>query len=344
MNKIIEQSFKYMAIYLNASLDIELAIELVCKRLKHKKILRIFREIQSSVKEGKNVEDSFLILKEKGLLDSVSWSILTSAEYGGNIKDAFYAISKNMDERTKVKSSLIGALAYPVGMLISSMCMTLFLVTVAFPKIVPLFKSMNAPIPITTRYLLSISNFISEWGILIFIVFIVLAISGVYLYFREDEFKYRVQTILLNVPILSKVILFREYASIASSIEVLLKNHKTLGDALMVARNSSNFEPLKRGVSDIHEAVQSGRKISDAFESSQYFSDEWVDLISVGEMTGSLPESFKDISSLHSVRYKDTVQTLVKISEPAALLFTAIVVLVIALSVITPMYSIIQSI
>lgn len=344
MNKSLQYSFKYLAVYISASLDIDSALELVCKRLKYKKLLHIFRQIQSNIQSGKNIKDSFAILKEKKLLDGVSWSILTSAEYGGNIKDAFFAISKNIEERAKTKSSLIGALAYPIGMCIASLGMVIFLVTVAFPKIVPLFKSMNAPIPTTTRYILKLSMFISEWGVYFLIVGVSLAGAGIYLYIKEQKFKYTTQSCLLKIPLFSNVILYREYASIASSIEVLLRNHKTLSDALLVVRDSMYFEPLKSDLSDIFQRIQVGQKVSSSFEQATRFSTEWVDLIAVGEMTGSLPESFKDIGTLHKIRYTDVVQMLVRVSEPVALLATAIVVLVIALSVITPMYSIIQQV
>lgn len=344
MKNTLQHSFKYIAIYLSASLDIESAIELICKRMKHKKMLVIFRGIQNNIKQGKSITDSFAILRDRNLLDSISWAIFTSAERGGNIKDAFFAISQNIEESSKNRMSLVGALAYPVGMFLASLCMTVFLITVAFSKITPLFKSMNAPIPKTTLYLLNFSNFILDWGLYIFCIVVVSLCTAVYIYRRNNTFKYRAQYGLLHVPIFSKIILYREYASIASSIQVLLKNNITLTDSLKVAEETSSLIPLTYQFIQIQNHVQSGQKLSHAFLQQSFFSDEWVDLITVGEMTGRLADSFKDVSSLYQTRYKETIQLLVRVSEPAALLCTAIVVLIIALSVITPMYSIIQQV
>lgn len=344
MKNSLQHTFKYLAIYLGASLDIESAIELVCRRMKHKKMLVLFTSIKENIKQGKNTKDSFTILREKKLLDSVSWAIFTSSEKGGNIKDAFLAISQNIEERTKNKMSLVGALAYPVGMFSASLCMTIFLVTVAFPKITPLFKSMNAPIPTTTLYLLNFSNFVLDWGLYLLFILSALLFTTIYLYNKNPVFKYRFQSLMLRVPIFSKILLYREYSSIASSLEVLLKNNITLSDSLKVAGQVSTLEPLIFQLSRIYDRVQSGQKISNALEKETFFSDEWVDLVTVGEMTGRLADSFKDLAHLYQMRYKDTVQVLVRVSEPLALFGTAVVVLVIALSVITPMYAIIQQV
>jgi general secretion pathway protein F len=229
-------------------------------------------------------------------------------------------------------------------MFVASISMILFLVTVAFPKITPLFKSMNAPIPITTQYILALSHFLSNWGIYILILSICSLVVCTHIYFKEKVFKYNVQAFLLKTPILSRILLYREYINIASSISVLLKNNKTLEDSILVAIESASFLPVVHELETILKNVLSGQKLSVAFESTSFFSDEWIDLISVGEITGSLPQSFADISSLHETRFKDSVQTLIRSSEPIALLCTAVVVLIIALSVVSPMYSIIQQV
>lgn len=344
MSKSLQYIFKYLSVYISASLDLNSAIDLICRRIKHKKLLYIFRIIQEKIRIGKGFKEAFVILKDERVIDGVTWSLLSSAEYGGNIAGACLSISKHIEEQSKTKSSLVGALAYPVGMFVASMCMTLFLITVAFPKIMPLFKSMNAPVPLTTQYLLSVSKFISTWGIYVFTVFMVAIASITYLYFKESAFKYKTQYVILQIPFLSRVILYREYVNIGSSVAVLLKNNKTLEEAIGVAIESCAFLPVVSHLQSILSNILSGQKVSVSFAGRSFFSEEWVDLISVGEITGSLPQSFADISSLHEVRYKDAVQLLVRASEPIALICTAVVVLVIALSVITPMYSIIQQV
>lgn len=344
MNKHLQYVFKYISLYLSASLGIDAAIDLVCKRLKHKKTLKTFSKVQAMIREGKNFRDAFSILKTERMIDGVVWSLICGAEYGGNISNACLSISKHIEERSKTKSSLAGALAYPIGMFIASLLMILFLVTVAFPKITPLFKSMNAPIPVTTQYILAISSFISVWGIYILIILVSTLAVCTRIYIKEKLFKYRVQYLLLKIPILSKILLCREYISIASSISVLLKNNKTLEDSIRVAIESSDCIPIVYALEEILKNILSGQRLSVSFEHTAYFSDEWVDLISVGEITGSLPQSFSDISSLHEARFKESVQVLIRSSEPIALLCTAVVVLIIALSVISPMYSIIQQV
>lgn len=344
MSTILQRTFGYLSIYLSASIDIVSALEMVSKRMKHKRLKHLFIKIQGDIKEGKSIKDAFAILKQKRLLDSVAWAIFVSAERGGNTKDAFYAISKNLEHQSKNKMSLIGALAYPIGMFLASCCMTIFLVTVAFPKITPLFKSLNAPMPTATLYILYVSKFISDWGLYVACIVCASSVVFLYVYRTYEPFRYTVETYLLRVPILSNIFLYREYASIASSLEILLKNNTTISESLYITKDICSFLPFKKQLEHIHGSIQVGRKVSNSFESESFFKTEWVDFISVGEMTGQLDDSFRDIANLYQERYKESVQLLVRLSEPIALFCTAIVVLIIALSVITPMYSIIQQV
>lgn len=344
MKSILQRTFKYLSIYVAASMDIASAIDMVSKRITHKKLRHLFRDIQNNIRAGKSIKDAFYILKKEKLLDSVSWAIFVSAERSGNTGDAFSAISKNMEYQSKNKMSLIGALAYPVGMFLASIGMTVFLVTVAFPKITPLFKSLNAPIPKMTSYILYISKCISEWGVFALLVSIPICFLVVYIYRTHTPFAYTVQVYLLYIPVISQIILYKEYTSIASSLKILLKNNTTLSDSLQIVIETCSFIPLRQQLLTINERIQLGQKISTSFEKEILFRAEWVDFVTVGEMTGGLSESFEDICTLYQERYKESVQLLVRLSEPIALFCTAVVVLVIALSVITPMYAIIQQV
>lgn len=344
MNNSLQYICKYLSVYLFASLDITQALGLVCRRIQNKKLSTVFAEIQQRIQEGKNICDAFSILKKKRMIDHVSWSILSSAEDGGNIAQAFLTISKHIESQAKTKASLVGALAYPVGMLGASGCMIVFLITFAFPKIVPLFTSLNAPIPTTTKYILVLSEFIADWGVYMGIVFISTCSVSLYMYFKKYTFRYAVQSIVLHSPIIGKMLQYREYTSIASSVSILLQNNKMLVDTLSVVSTLTMYEPIKQEILSIKDAVEAGNKLSFSMEKLLFISGEWVDLISVGEVTGSLPQSFKDVSTVYEGRYTDAVQVLLRVSEPFALGITAIVVLIIALSVVTPMYSIIQQV
>ncbi len=164
------------------------------------------------------------------------------------------------------------------------------------------------------------------------------------MYRAHIPFKYTIQRCVLHIPIVSKIFLYKEYSSVASSLEILLKNNITISESLHTTKEVCSFLPLTAQLSDIHKRIREGQKVSVSFEKESLFDSEWVDFITVGEMTGGLADSFKDICTLYQERYKDSVQLLVRLSEPTALFCTAVVVLIIALSVITPMYAIIQQV
>lgn len=342
MNKEIQYIFKYLSVYTNVGVDIQEALGMVGRRIKHKNISSVLESVRRGITEGKSVKESFAHLSRGGFIDSVIESILDTAENSGDIPKSFMNISEYIKEHLKTKASLIGALIYPVGMFIASMTMIYFLIVMIFPKILPLFSSMNVTLPLSARIILGISNFLNSWGICLVLFSIIVSCTMSFLYLKKDVFKFFIQTFVLKLPYIGSIIRAKEYISISRSIGLLMQNHKTLAESLYTASESTKVLPFKGSLFNVLVSIESGKKVSDQFMSEDIFDDEWVDLLSVGEVTGSLPKAFSDISALYSERYKDNIQTLVRVSEPLALICSAFVVLIVALAVIQPMYSLIQ--
>lgn len=327
---------------MNAGIDMSASISMVSRRIKYKKVRMVLESVQHDISEGRSIKESFVHLARGGFIDSVVVSMLDTAENSGNISKTFMNISEYIKEHLKTKSSLIGALVYPVGMFLSSMTMIYFLLVFIFPKILPLFSSMNVSLPFSARIILDLSHFLNEWGIYLVCLGILVSCTVTYLYFRRDTFRHTVQIFTLKLPYIGSIIRSKEYSGISRSVGILMQNSKTLAESLYTTSESSKLLPFKRSLFNILVSIESGKKISEEFSNESIFDTEWVDLLSVGEVTGSLPKAFLDISVLYGEKYKDNIQTLVRVSEPLALICSAFVVLIVALAVIQPMYSLIQ--
>ena len=342
MNKEIQYIFKYISVYMNAGIDMSASISMVSRRIKHKKIRIVLDSVQQDISEGRSIKESFIYFSRGGFIDSVIVSILDTAENSGNISNTFMNISEYIKEHLKTKSSLIGALVYPVGMFLSSMTMIYFLIVFIFPKILPLFSSMNVNLPLSARIILGLSHFLNEWGMYLVCLGMLVLCTVSFLYLKKDSFRHIVQMLTLKLPYIGSILRSKEYSGISRSVGILMQNNKTLAESLYTTSESSKLLPFKRSIFNILISVESGKKVSEEFSNESIFDTEWVDLLSVGEVTGSLPKAFLDISTLYAEKYKDNIQTLVRVSEPLALVCSAFVVLIVALAVIQPMYSLIQ--
>ncbi len=344
MIKEQQEICKYISMYLYSGIDLDTSLELVIKRIRHKKLRKIWQNIRIDIQSGKTLRDSCIPLRDLKLFDSVEWSIFASAEFSGNLAETFTTIGRNIKDRLKLAASLFGILLYPVGMILASGGMIFFLLTVVFPKITPMFSSMNIQLPVTARVLLFSSNFLLKnmWQILTILSLII--ISCVILYNRKENFRYAVHRAILSVPIYGRLIKYKIYDQISSAVYILMNNRKTLIESITTMRGTIKSLPFKVELADIVTNLEMGQSVPGLFQKSLLFDSEWFDLLTVGERTATLPKAFGDLALYYKEKNKEMIELIMRVSEPLALGASAFVVLIIALAVIGPMYSLIEHI
>jgi type II secretory pathway component PulF len=281
-------------------------------------------------------------LKEKGVIDRVSVSIIKSSERSGDLARGFEKAYKRMERIKQKNGQIVTKLLYPIIVSLSSVLLAYFLVLLIFPKILPLFSSLKVPVPETTLFALNTVRFISNN--IVYILAILFGSIGYfrYQYARSPKFKVGVHALIFRVPVLSKIILSKDSALAAYTLSILLKSGVPVLEAVLSVREDLFLEQNKIVFESISKGLQNGTRISEVLEATHFKGTDWIDFIFIAEKTGRLAESFEDLSNFYESELEETLNFITGISEPLLLLCVASVVLFIALSVVQPMYSIIQ--
>ena len=339
MNRDTYSFFKYLSLYLTSSLDIVSAASLTHKRIRTKKLKSALTKIIASLESGVSTIDSFEILYTHKYIDSVIWTMLVSSYKAGMFDRACHMVAEYQKVKISMNKSFMSSLAYPIGVLMSSFLMIYFLITIIFPKILPLFNSLHMPLPFATKCIVFVSNILNSklyFGICIFLV----AIAITLIFFLRKT-RYVERYIFLNIPC-SYIFLPREYYRISGSLYSLLYSRVSLPEALTMCAESSPYFEFKNALHRVRTHVESGKKLSTSIEQEKYFEHEWIHMCSVGESTGSLPSIFHDLSIFYEKQCSERLMLLARWTEPLSLFLSAVVILLVALSVLQPMYSIIQ--
>lgn len=354
MNKAIQKFFTYAALYLSSSADSVTAFKMAARRIeKHKQHHNYILEVIQKLENGQSITESFEVLKNKKYVNAISWALLSSTDTSGSMLAAFKNISEYMKASSKMKKAFISSLAYPVGVVFLALTMVYFLIAYIFPKITPMFVSLKATVPPTTAFLIFLSSVLKNYSSYIFgCLFFTIALF-IFLYTTYSNVKYVSQGLLFHVPVLKSIVFAKESYIISFSCGVLLGGGKSLAEGLLLAGKVTSVAPITKCVNSISMSIESGKAFSQALidlktdksinkNVSSLFQHEWVDLIHVGETSGNLPRSFIEISEFYENQMKEYLDMLAKVSEPAALAFSASIILIVALSVIQPMYEILN--
>jgi type II secretory pathway component PulF len=349
MNRKIKNGllFKQLASYLDANFSLVDAVRFVGKKMKSKKVsIKIQSAIEDTIRkieEGKKIIVACQSLCQVSHCDRVSYAILHASEKAGNLQKGFDDIAQHLLHKNESKRVFLSSLAYPLLVALFSMILAGALVSYIFPKILPLFESLHAPIPLPTKIALYTVQFITQHFFFLCFCFGFLVWVCRFFYTQKNYFKYFIHAQILKVPYIKDIVFATESSLCAQNLSILVRSGVALPDAILIVITSISFLPIRHDFNKILEVVLSGKNMSHGLlESSTTKESDWCYVVEVGEKTGKLDQAFSDISTLYQKEVQEFVSLFTKASEPILMVFVAGVVLLIALSVMQPMYSIIQ--
>jgi type II secretory pathway component PulF len=245
-----------------------------------------------------------------------------------------------MRRGVEIRRKIRGALAYPLFLLAASMGMVMFLTVYVVPKMSTLFEGFNRELPAVTKTVIAISNFTSSnfyW----FVPTIIGSIIGLYLWTRTPSGGLWLDRFLLKLPIVNVLIKQLAVAQMTRSLATLLAGGITLVESWEIAAESITNKELRARSSATLPMIREGRSFTESLESAGWIPLLGLDMIGVGERSGSLREMLEEVADFHDRESEVRLEQLTTVMEPAILLVMGGVVVTILLSIYLP---IIQSI
>ncbi len=209
---------------------------------------------------------------------------------------------------------------------------------------IPLFRGFHAQLPFPTRVLISISDLVTKHGFLLLICFVIAATGLVYL-LRKPHIYRRLEFLSIRLPLFKNLITFYYLAAIHRTLALLLESGMRIEAALLLACDGLTHAPYKESLEQIRTSIVEGYRVSAQMRKDpRLYPVVVTQLVSAGEITGTLKESFKTIADLYEERLEELTRTLSTLVEPALMLVMGLVVGFVALAIITPIYGLTQNI
>jgi type IV pilus assembly protein PilC len=327
------------AILLEAGISLSEALEMVSQRSKVARDRKVLAELQTSVTSGLSFSRS--ITKAGMRLDPVIVTMIKAGESSGILPIALRQAILITEKTSAIKKKLIGALIYPAFIAIATCGMTLFLVLYIFPKIVPLFASMNITLPFLTRAVMSLYQLLSHYGLWLLGFVVVSLLLSAFLYIKHQGTRRRLQWLFLRAPFLG--IHLQKYcvAEKCRAIGILIESGQNLPNILDEIGGTSGPEPYREIWNEGRREVVRGSPLSSVLSRHPALFPRIVaDLVLIGERTGSLGAMFNHICRLFDEELDEVVKHVSTSIEPVLMIAMGLIVGSVALSIILPIYEI----
>ena len=304
---------------------------------------RIFDAVIADVSNGQYLSTS--LGKFKHVFGAFTINIIRVGETSGILSKNLNYLSEELKKKQALKRKVMGALVYPIFITIATLGVTTMLTVYIFPKILPIFKSLNVALPLYTKILISVSTVLQTYGVWLLLgsIFLFIILSAAFkkintLHYYGDRF-------LLKTPLLGSIMHGYNMTNFSRTLGLLLTSGVPVVEAITITADTTQNLVYKKEFTDMANNVIKGEKISKHLERSRHlFPDILTHMISIGETTGNLSEALIYIAELYENEVDDLTKNISNSIEPVLMVFMGLVVGFVAISVITPIYAVTQNI
>jgi type IV pilus assembly protein PilC len=319
---------------LRAGIPVLQSINLLKTRSSSSNLRVVLADVEEKIKNGVPLSEAF---DSQGIFPKIYTASILSGEKSGALDDVLARFVEYLKRSVGVTRKLRGALAYPAFLLIAASFMVSFLTLYIVPRMSDLFKglSANRALPTITVIVLAISNGIAGnvWWLL---PLILILLGALFIWLRTDNGKLMLHRLVLKLPIAGLLVRQIATAQLARSLSTLLSGGITVPDSWDIAAQAINNLELRRRSQSVSAMIREGRGFTEALEKANWIPALGLDMIGIGEKSGSLREMLDEVASFYDSEAEVRLEQLTTLLEPLILVFMAGIVVAILLAIYLP--------
>ncbi len=261
--------------------------------------------------------------------------IVAAAEQSGQMGHVLSQVAIFLEKRESLKQKALSAMVYPAMLVSVSLMVIIFLMTYVVPQIVRVFESTKQKLPLITQIVMAISNFLTQWGLVLLIA--LLAASLVFSYLlRKPEFKFWFDGLCLKIPVVGRLLLEFESARFSGTMSLLVEANIPILSALHHAKNTLSNMVLRKILDGAEIRLSEGSSLAKAMAYQGIFSPILTHLIRSGEASGKLAEMLQYAAENSEQQAEHTTKVFTNLLEPILILVMGFLVLGIVMAVMQP--------
>lgn len=327
-----------LSTYIKSGIPLTDAVKILSEQDKRKKYRKVYDSVIYELSMGESFSEA--LRKQGNVFPPLLINMVKAAELIGDLESTLDEMSEYYEEKDVTRKQLIGAVTYPTIILIFAIGVITFMMIYVIPQFEEVYNGLGANITGITLVLLNVSRFLkSNIGIMLSSIVILVFVIRL-LYKRVKAFRTILQYFAMHIPVIGKLIIYNEMNLFAKTFAVLNKNNILLTDSIDILSKITNNEFYKMLMYDTISNLLRGDKISLSFKDNWCVPPLAYYMITTGESTGELSSMLERVSEYYQREQRTLANTLKTLIEPILMIFLAVIVGTIMVSILMPMYDI----
>jgi type II secretory pathway component PulF len=338
-----EQIFfiKRLSFLVKAGVPLMECIDIITKQTRSPERAKLYQAVSDDLASGQYLATSLGKMK-RGFSD-FAINIIRVGETSGILTQNLNYLAEELTKQSTLKRKVLGALVYPAFITVATLGVTSLITVYIFPKIMPIFTSLNVELPITTRVLIAVSLYLREWGLLtlggVAVVIVGFFLARAY----APAVRAATDRSLLSIPLAGRIARGYNLANFTRTLGLMLRSGVPVTEAMEVAAETTPNLVYRAAYERVTEGIIKGESVSQGLaREGALFPDLLTHMVAVGETTGSLSNTLTYLSELYETEVDELTKNLSTSIEPILMIVMGLLVGLIAVSVITPIYEITQ--
>ena len=331
-----------LSTFLKSGITLVESIKILSKQCKKKGQQNIYKSLIYELTMGENFSDA--LQKQGNIFPRLLINMIKTSELTGDLPETLDDMADYYREIEKTRKQMMSALTYPLVVLVFAIAVLVYIMVLVVPQFVDIYGSLGTTLPPITIAILNVSNFLKKNLLMLGIGLLVFIIIFVILFKTIKVFKTVVQTILMNIPIIGKIIIYNEITMFTKTFASLLNHNVYITDCMEVLSKITNNEVYKMLIFDTITNLARGEAISNSFKNHWAFPVIAYEMILTGEKTGQLGPMMDKVADYYQEQHKNAVNQIKAFIEPVMIIILAVIVGVVLLSVVLPMFDMYQQI
>ncbi|HWW60462.1 MAG TPA: type II secretion system F family protein [Thermoanaerobaculia bacterium] len=332
---------RQFSVMIDAGLPLVQCLEILGSQQEHKVFKRTLIQVRQDVESGSNLADA--MRKHPKVFNDLFTNMVAAGEAGGILDTILQRLATYIEKAVKLNAQVKSAMIYPVAVISIAVIVVTIILWKVIPVFAALFKGLGAELPMPTRIVIALSNFIADYWWIIGIV-IGTGVYSIRRYHATYKGKRVLDGFLLKVPVFGMLLRKIAVARFCRTLATLTSSGVPILDGLQITAKTAGNSIVEDAIMATRKSVEEGKTISEPLGDTDVFPSMVVQMIAVGEQTGALDTMLSKIADFYEEEVDVAVAGLMKLLEPVLIAFLGVAIGGIVIAMYMPMFSLIGQI
>lgn len=331
---------RMFATMIDAGLPLVQCLEILSNDPENPAMASLLKKIRSDVEEGSTFADA--LRKHPKYFDNLFVNLAEAGEAGGILDTILNRLATYMEKNEAIKAKIKGAMIYPAVVVTVAVVVVGVLLVFVIPVFAALFTEMGAELPLPTRIVMALSDFLQRWIIVIIVA--VMALGYAFKkYYATEQGRVVIDSLTLKLPLFSDLIVKSSVARFTRTLGTLISSGVPILDSLEITARASGHAIIEMAILATRDSIKEGKTIAEPLEATEVFPGMVVQMIGVGEQSGALDSMLAKIADFYEEEVDNAVEALTSAMEPLMIVILGTTVGGVVVAMYMPIFSMVNA-